>query len=281
MHRGSGYTGDYACEGVSKYFIRLKIYLESEETKMNGEFDYRNNFLSNSNHCVHFEKNIVITDLGRLFNEKVRAYTGTDVFVSSMSVNKSRITVELKVLGQSGGRFGEIASYSEDDISDIKNGFCRNVWSAYTESEKELDYPPLVRHAKYQDDGRSVPYKLYIEIIDFKKRSRIGFFVDYMPEIQRKLREKFPKASFIVRLKDDDTNFYYLIFDDEKELKFAQEVYGIDSMVEFVGGLCREEDEYGVFCDYLPVPAVTDKVTLKKQGEVMGIMRNNPDFSEW
>ena len=139
----------------------------------------------------------------------------------------------------------------------------------------------MVRHAKYQDDGRSVPYKLYIEIIDFKKRSRIGFFVDYMPEIQRKLREKFPKASFIVRLKDDDTNFYYLIFDDEKELKFAQEVYGIDSMVEFVGGLCREEDEYGVFCDYLPVPAVTDKVTLKKQGEVMGIMRNNPDFSEW
>ena len=55
MHRGSGYTGDYACAGVSKYFIRLKIYLESEETKMNGEFDYRNNFLSNSNHCVHFE----------------------------------------------------------------------------------------------------------------------------------------------------------------------------------------------------------------------------------
>ena len=245
---------------------------------MSNQDNFEINMLSNSGIIVHFEINIIITELGKLFNEKVHEYTGLDVFVSYMDITKETIIVYIKVCGQQGGHFGVIATYNEENIFDLKNAFCKDIMKAYTESKAEL----IQRSGYYKDKFKeTVPYKLHIEVIDFKKRSRIGFIFEYITEIQRNLRNKFPEVSFIVRFKDDDTNFYYLIFDNKDELKKAQEIYGIDKMIEFVGEMCRKQDEYGVFDNYLPIPDVTDKITLKEQGAVMGIMRNNPDFTTW
>ena len=232
--------------------------------------------LSNSIPTVHYEKNIKHTALGILFNQTLRQTLDLDIVASYLAINREWISLSLKIRGQAGGHFGVISRYQENDISQIQNPFCFNVWQTFLNCAEQLNLPTLCFGEK---DG--APYKLNIEVVDFEKCSRIGFFMDHIVELQRELRVRFPKVSFIIRFFDDDQYFYYLIFDDMQQQSLAEKIYGIQNMVNAIHEICRRDDEYRVFSNYRPNPMITDKVTLEKEGKVMGIMRNNTDFSSW
>ena len=114
---------------------------------------------------------------------------------------------------------------------------------------------------------------------DFEKRSRIGFFMQYSKKLQEYLRKKYPLIKMHIRFKDDDVYFYYLIFETPEEQSLAEDEYGISNIVNSVHEFCSRDDMYHVFDSFVPMPYITTKGELEKQGKVLSIIRDNPDFT--
>lgn len=233
--------------------------------------------LSNSIMTVHFEKNIQYTELGKHFNKKL-CHHGINVVVSTFTASDEYISLNLKIRGITGGHFGRIASYIEDNIEDIHNPFCQIVFNDFIESIHEMNLPCILY---YEKEGKHCAYKLSVSTMDFNKRSCIGFFMDNIVSIQNRVREKFQNVSFIICFKDDDEYFYYLIFSDNDEQNKAEKLYGIQNMINYVYEICKSEDEYGVFQSIYPKPIVTNKIDLRESGRVMSVLRDNPDLLNW
>ena len=231
--------------------------------------------LSNSDSTVRFERNIQHTPLGTAFDEALRQQMGLDVVASYFDARDDFLFLDLKLRVEKSGDYGTLERYIENDITQIKNDFCRRVWEIFCRCVEQIGLPAL---KGYEADGVWHPYRLRIETYDFEKRSRVGYFMNELPALQANMRERFPRASFTVRYGIDDIRLYYLIFDDKAQRKLAEELYGIDAMIDHALEICKSDDPYKVFEKFRPDPIITDKETLRQQGEVMGVMRNNTQF---
>jgi len=223
------------------------------------------------------KKQIRITALGKLFNLKIEQYTGYNVILSNCSYNgnlRIDIAVNKHLIGDHGMIF-----YHENSCIDMKNLICKNVLRAWNESIIEYGLPKISYN--YEVKGILKQCNFNLMIIDFIHRVRVNCFSLYINTIEKLTQIMFDKISFIIRIKDDDHELYYLIFDNETELQKAEQLYGISNMIDYVHEICKQNDIYHAFDDYCPKPEVATKDILLKQGRVMGIMRNNPQFSRW
>jgi hypothetical protein len=223
---------------------------------------------------VHYEKDIQLTKLGELFQDKISQRLGFEVIASNIVVCGKNICCDIKEKGVSGGMFGTVSRHEEKNICCITDDVCRHVWEVFCECVEQLSLPQLM----YYDEHQKIPYELHVTIYDFVKRSRFGYFMDYAVDIERALKKEYADLAFSFRI-NDDIQYYYLIFHTEEDRKKAEEIYGIENMNLFVWNLCKKDDEYHVFDEPLPAPIVTTKQEVIKSGKAMGIMRNNLGFS--
>ena len=233
--------------------------------------------LSNSSCTVHHETNILHTQLGAIFNEKIKQCIGWDVVVSRCDVVSDSVSIEIKVRGIDGGHFGIITRIEEWNIASLQVPLCRKIWDCFNESVDMLSLPRLKRcliGTPYECN-----YNLYVSLIDFEKRSRIGFFKDMLLSLQQELKKKYKSADFSLCFKDDDRNYYYMIFENDQARIRADEKYGISNMIDYIWALCKSMAEYGIFDNYRPEPIITDKDTIKKSGKYMAICRDNPGLT--
>ena len=230
-------------------------------------------WLSNSSGVIHFEKNLQISPLGKLLNEKLTKLLEFEVVASYLLVHERCITIGIKERGKEGGMFGTVFEYYEENIFCMRNATCQCIWDALCESMAEMGVPQLNLYV----DSQHASKKLHIEIYDFVKRSRFGFFMDYPVELEQELRRKYPDVQVSLRVKDD-IQYYYLIFATEEDLDRAKRVYGIENMNHFIWELCKREDTYGVFREPIPMPEVLTKQEVIRTGRAMEIMRENLKF---
>ncbi len=233
--------------------------------------------LSNSDCTVHHETNIIHTQLGAIFNEKIRQCTGWDVVVSRCGVGRDSVGIEIKVRGIDGGHFGIISRIEEWNIASLQVPLCRQIWDCFNESVDLLGLPRLNRCLIGTPYERN--YSLHVSLVDFEKRSRIGFFKDMLLSLQQEIKKKYKSADFVLCSKDDDRNYYYIIFENDQARKLADEKYGILNIIDYIWAMCKSMDEYGIFDNYRPEPIVTDKEALIKNGNYMAVCRDNPDLS--
>ena len=231
-------------------------------------------WLSNSSDVIHFEKDLQISPLGKLVNKKLTKLLGFEVVASCLETNEEWIFITIKERGKEGGAFGTLFRCDEKNIFCMRNATCQCIWDALCESLAEMGVPQLNLYV----DSQHASKKLHIEIYDFVKRSRFGFFMDYPVELEQELRRKYPDVQVSLRVKDD-IQYYYLIFATEEDLDRAKRVYGIENMNHFIWELCKREDTYGVFREPIPMPEVLTKQEVIRTGRAMGIMRENLKFS--
>lgn len=228
--------------------------------------------LSNSDSQVHFEKNIQITDLGKLFNTKISKELNLNIVTSYLSINKQWISIDIKQRGIEGGMFGIISTHTEENVLNMTNGVCIKVWDALSEAINFLTLPKLDYYNNLH------PYKLKVSLFDFVKRSRFGYFMDNAKLLDDDLKRKFDGISLSLRV-NDDIRYYYLIFGTEEDMKKADELFGIENINNYIWERCKKEDTYNVFEKPLPSPIVTTKQKIIDSGKAMGIMRNNLQFT--
>ena len=222
--------------------------------------------------------NIIHTELGKCFLLQLKSIANLDAVASSFYSSKEWICLDIYTRGILGGHFGWIKTYHEENISSIQDSFVQNIWTAFLQSLTAQQLPIFPCDAP---KNQITPSKLRITLYDFDKRARMGFFATRIKDIQTYLAQNFPAIRPMVRFKDDDTQYYYLIFENKEQQAVADKEHGMARLIECVHNFCRENDPYGIFANFIPCPEVTDKETLQAQGLVMGIMRNNPDFDEW
>ena len=231
--------------------------------------------LSNSGQIVHYEKDITITPLGELFNKLISDKFNFTVVVSSACFTKSNISIFLKVRGlEATDSLGIVSNHTENDVRSMTDPVCRVVWQSLCDSIEKLGLPTL---GSYDSESQD-PYSLYVTIFNFVQRARFGYFVDRIPHLEEKMQEKYPDLDFHLRIKDD-IQYYYLIFLNQEDKNRAEQNGKIEEMNNALWQLCREEDQYHVFDEPLPLPEVTTIEQLNRDGRSMGIMRNNPLFS--
>ena len=118
---------------------------------------------------------------------------------------------------------------------------------------------------------------------EYYTTARRVFFYQNIFELDRLTRSEFSDMDFFLRFSMDvyEPGYYYLIFKTVDSLNLAKQMGKIKEITNFVNSLCRRKDKLGIFENYEVVPFVSDKVTLHNNGDVMGIIRNNPDFTTW
>lgn len=233
-------------------------------------------FLSDSSEVLHFEKDIHVSQLGKLFNDKLTKLLRFEVVASNLVINRDWIVIIIKERGKEGGEFGCVLRCTENNILCMQNAICQCVWNALYESITEMGLPQPDIYVTPQNTKAK---GFYVAIYDFVKRSRFGFFLDNTVYLENELKSKYPDVTVSLRVKDD-IQYYYLIFSTIEDLAKATQVYGIENMNNFIWNLCKKNDLYHVFDQPLPAPEVTTKEEIRKTGRVMEIMRNNPNFSE-
>ena len=224
--------------------------------------------LSNSSSVVHFEKDIQNTELGKLFNQKISERLGFEVVTSFLTVNKSAVCIDIKQKGREGGVFGTVFRKTENSMHNISDPTCKLVLDTLCECIDTLSLKQIDITNKL----------LSVEIYDFVKRSRVGYFMERTDHLEKKLKAKYQDLSFSLRFKDDD-QYYYLIFSTDEDMRKAKEKYGIENINNYVWELCRQEDTYHVFDLPLPEPVISTRQEIINSGAAMGIMRNNPNFT--
>ena len=230
-------------------------------------------WLSGSSEVLHFEKNLQISPLGKLFNEKLTKLLEFEVVASYLLDNGEWISICIKERGKEGDSYGSVFNCEEENILRIQNATCQCIWNTLCESLAEMGVSQLNLYV----DSQHASKKLCIKIYDFVKRSRFGFFMDYPVELEQELRRKYPDVHVSLRCKDF-LQYYYLIFATEEDLDRAKRVYGIENMNHFIWELCKREDTYGVFREPIPMPEVLTKQEVIRTGRAMGIMRENLKF---
>lgn len=224
--------------------------------------------LSDSEPKIHFEKHIEHTQLGQCFNKVAHDTTQLNIVASYICFNGDWVSLYIKARDVEGGHFGCVEIIRETDIRDIQNELAKKIWNSFLCSLKELKMDPPPQHFSH----------LQVSLYDFCKSSRIGFFMQYSKELQEYIQEKFPLVKIYIRYKDDETNFYYMIFETAKDQALAESVYGIQNIINCVYEFCIQYDTYHVFDSFVPFPHITTKVELEKNGEMMQVIRDNPNF---
>lgn len=133
-----------------------------------------------------------------------------------------------------------------------------------------------------------MPYLIGDKVIrisfdEYYTNARSVFFYQNIFELDRLTRSEFSDMDFFLRFSMDvgEPGYYYLIFKSVESLDLAAKTGKVEEITNFVNSLCRCHDKLEIFENYKVVPFVSDKETLQNNGEVMGIMRNNPDFTTW
>lgn len=224
--------------------------------------------LSDSSLELHFEKNIQITELGKLFNEKLSQRLHFEVIASHLTVNSKRVYIYIKERGLEGKMFGIVFEKTENDLHHLTDPTCATVWNTLCESLDALSLQGFNTTGKRE---------LSLEIYDFVKRSRFAYFTDNAVYLEKKLKAEYPDVSFSFRVKDD-IQYYYLIFLTDEDMRKATQKYGIENINHFVWELCKQDDPYHVFDQPLPLPVVSTKQEIIKSGAAMAIMRENLKF---
>ena len=150
--------------------------------------------------------------------------------------------------------------------------FSSDILSLFKESVSKCGIPYLI-----EDNQIKIFFK------DFYTTARVVYFSRNIYELDRLTRAEFPDIDFFLRFSLDvyEPGYYYLIFKSRDILNCAKKQGKIKEIKDYVNLLCRHDDKLGIFKNYEVVPFVSDKDTLFQNGEVTGIMRNNPDFTDW
>lgn len=114
-----------------------------------------------------------------------------------------------------------------------------------------------------------------IMVEDYYSTAQSIFFNINIYDLDMQARRHFPDIKFMLRWVWSDTSQYYLIFTYKEDEVKAGEI------AEFVNSICKAEDKLGIFDVGFSMPIITTKQELQDRGLVMGIMRNNTDFTDW
>ena len=119
-----------------------------------------------------------------------------------------------------------------------------------------------------------------VSIAEFAKTAQSVFFGYHISSLNEAVRAAF--ASLDVRLffVIERAGSYDIVFRSESALREAQRRGKISRICDAVKAFCLEKDKIGIFEDggYLPA-RVTDWETLRREGKLMGLLRNNTWFT--
>lgn len=132
----------------------------------------------------------------------------------------------------------------------------------------------------------NVPFKdncpnITVIISDYDVYSVSIYFDVNILKIDEALRKTFSNVNIMVRFTPFSERPYYLIFNNLTEQHKYTADKTVEKMIDFVNKYCKENDPLNIFYGKYILPIITNKEELKKDGQVMGIMRNNPQFTSW
>lgn len=120
------------------------------------------------------------------------------------------------------------------------------------------------------------PIKESVSAVSFDDYESISgniYFSINIVQIDIAARKEFPNIDFVIRFcRSSGKTHYYLIFSNKDEQIGNMGITG--KITDFVDALCKHNDPLHIFENEKLMPIVTDKVTLKESGKVMGIVKN-------
>ncbi|MBE6597112.1 MAG: hypothetical protein E7641_05520 [Ruminococcaceae bacterium] len=157
------------------------------------------------------------------------------------------------------GEYGEL--YLDGEIRE-------QILNCFNEAALRCDLPMI----EFSNDD-------HISVSDYFSRAASIFFDLNIREINKEAKKFFGDVNFDLRFNISKSNYhYYLIFNTDFEKNDAIRL-GLDKKIEnYVFQLCKEKAPFNIFANHKPLAVVESREKLKKAGEAMGIMRNNPDF---
>ncbi len=221
------------------------------------------------------------TALAQLFEEKLHQSTGIKALYTEFSADIPYLSapyifiytnIKTQISLFSGDRF-HVVQGAFHPQGELKQA----IEACLQQAARELGLPPVA----FPDTPRVAT----VFIHDYITEASNLYFSINVKSIEQTARSAFPHVDFTLRFRLchdlDDHKPYYLILANEQIKTQADPTGDTAKIISFVQSYCRARDPLGIFADFTPVPEVTDKETLQREGLVMGIMRNNPDFNEW
>lgn len=247
--------------------------------------------LSNISSEITYETNIVLTELGQVFNQKASQLLGCRIIAALIHIHTindcingfrcRENSIGLNVLERGipfvpskTMAFGRVAFYECNDLRNIGDSLYEKVIRALRDSINECHLSPLPMEIA----GR--PFQCQIVMTDFDQYSRYAYIYHNVHFIEKELKKQYPDISFLFR-SGEDFPPYYLIFETETDFKIAERKYGIENIKRSVWDICKKNDPYHVFREPLSAPSIITNEELKKEGRIMGIMRNQSNDLGW
>lgn len=204
------------------------------------------------------------------FAEKMLQKIGIEVLFSAFDSHRSYLSIEIDMnkysdfLLNTGGEKLPGYGYSAGDQ------LRRDILECINVAAEENELPRI-----------DFPSKTSVYFYDYPSSASNVYFHIHAAEIEQATKREFPDQRFIIRWLHGDSKFYYLIFENDEELEIADQKQVTEKIIDFVEAYCKKNDPLNIFANRKLLPKITTKTALQKRGEVMGIMRNNTDFSSW
>ena len=247
--------------------------------------------LSNISNVITYETNIVLTEFGQVFNQKASQLLDCEIIAATTLIHtvndwingshyrENAFSLYLYERGipfvpSIATAFGRVAYYRCGDLRNISDPLAEKAIQAMRESIDECHLPPLPTEIEGQ------PFRYQFVMTEFDQYSRFAYLSCNVRFIEKELKKQYPDLSFLFRTGEDFPP-YYLIFETEADLKMAERKYGIENIERSVWEICKKNDPYHVFREPLSAPRITTNEELKKQGRIMGIMRNQYEDLGW
>ena len=216
------------------------------------------------------------TALGQLFLEKVYQNTGIKVLYANSASDMPQLSGSYIFIYTD---VKQLPVYSESQLHATQGGYeaqgdlKTSILACFQQATETLDLPPVASEIT----------AIYIH--NFATTAGSIYWSANIKSIDTMAKEAFPHLDFTLRFRlchdCHDPQHYYLIWANEKAEEQAERNGDTTRIIDLVENFCKNHDPLGIFATQAIRPQVTNKNSLKKQGLVMGIMRNNPDFDEW
>ena len=152
----------------------------------------------------------------------------------------------------------------------------------YPKKKLTDDIISLLKSSVQQCNMPELPdnFSAKIMMSEFYSSARSAYFNLNIAKINRMTQIKFSECCFYLRFSRDTGNpgYYYLIFSNVSSLEEAKEDEKLDAIIDYINSICISDDKLGIFKGYKAIPIVTDEDTLRREGKLMGIIRENPHF---
>ena len=218
-----------------------------------------------SEHCL-FEN----TAFGQRVFERLSECLPYPIKTGHLSFSGDCLTVYLYAVTDTLSILKHLFSACPDHFSEPREPFVCDLIQVLDDSAKEFDLPAL-------SEILSPDARVYLHISDFRSAVIAASFGSRCADISREVWVKYNVQVCTGQWPD---RFFELVYDTEWQRRLAKWTGHTKRAAERVLALCREDDPMGVFAhdDLVNSFTVTSKERLKRDGHMMGIMRDNGHF---